>query len=99
MRPSVSLGSGANVDDLALGIRDLYRSLTKLSPPDDPVLRERVTLLLGQAGAASATLDELSTSTTATLAGKRASAQEARSVVLTLVDLGAIACAPLAPAQ
>ncbi len=112
MYPSVRLGSRAEVDTMEYGFRELYSSLSRIAPPDDPVLREQVSRLMTQASNVAATWHELALrppllfserdsgqASSVSVAEKRAAAQETRSFILGLADIGATACSPLAPAE
>ncbi len=112
MYPNIRLGSRAEVDTMEYGFRELYSSLSRMTAPDDPVLREQVSRLMTQASNVAATWYELASrppllfserdsgqASSVSVAEKRAAAQETRSFILGLADIGATACSPLAPAE
>ncbi len=92
MYPNIRLGSRAEVDTMESGFRELYSSLSRIAPPDDPVLREQVSRLMTQASNVAATWYELALrppllfserhsgqASSVSVAEKRAAAQETRS--------------------
>ncbi len=112
MYPSVRLGSRAEVDTMEYGFRELYSSVSRIAAPDDPVLREQVSRLMTQASNVAATWHELALrppllssqrdsgqASSVSVGEKRAAAQETRSFILGLADIGATACSELAPAE